>query len=62
MDITPCSTPKESLITLTMVAKQLVVHEALEIILWLALSYRCSLTPRTTVRSSPRAGAEITTF
>ena len=31
--MTPCSTPKESCSTLTIVAKQLVVQEALETIL-----------------------------
>ena len=41
---------------------QLVVQEALERMLWLAGSYFSWLTPRTTITSSPRAGAEMMTF
>ena len=42
-------------------ARQLVVHEALETIVCPGRR-ACSLTPRTTVRSSSLAGAEISTF
>ena len=62
MVISPRSTPKLSWSTLTIVAMQLVVQEALLMMLWLPASYLSSLTPRTTVRSSPLAGAEIMTF
>ena len=43
-------------------ARQLVVQEAFEMMLCLAGSYLDSLTPRTRVRSSLVAGAEMMTF
>ena len=43
-------------------ATQLVVQEALEMIVWLAASYLSSLTPITIVMSSSLAGAEMITF
>src|SRR5581483_11168225 len=43
-------------------ARQLVVHDALEMIWCFAGSYCSSLTPRTTLKSGPLAGAVITTF
>src|SRR5438270_11064006 len=53
---------KLSLITLATGARQLVVQEALEIMLCLAGSYLFSFTPRTMVMSSFLAGAEMMTF
>ena len=58
----PCSMPNASSSTFAIGATQLVVHEAFEITLCAAGSYRSSFTPRTTVRSSPLAGALMTTF
>src|SRR3954447_19277261 len=58
----PRSMPNVSLMTLAIGARQLVVHDALEMIVCLAGSYRCSLTPKTIVRSSFLAGAEMMTF
>ena len=58
----PEAMPKVSLRTLTTGARQLVVQEALEMMLCLAASYLSSLTPRTTVMSSLVAGAEMMTF
>ena len=60
--IRPCSTPIASCRTLANGARQFVVHDALEMTSCLSLSYASKLTPRTTVTSSPLAGAEITTF
>ena len=57
----PCSTPKLSSNTFTIGAKQLVVQLALDIIDSVP-SITSSLTPSTTVLTSPVAGAEITTF
>ena len=54
--------PKVSLRTLTTGARQLVVQLALEMMSCSYLSYLSSLTPRTTVRSSLVAGAEMITF
>src|SRR6266581_6760363 len=54
--------PKLSSSTLATVARQLVVHEALDTSACLMGSYCCSLTPRTTVMSGSLAGAVITTF
>ena len=54
--------PKVSWRTLTTGARQLVVQLALEMTLCFAASYLSSLTPRTTVRSSLVAGAEMMTF
>src|SRR5829696_10350297 len=51
-----------SWITFATGARQFVVHEAFEIMLWLAGSYMASLTPSTIVTSSPFAGAEMITF
>ena len=49
-------------ITFASGARQLVVHDAFEMIWCFAGSYFSSLTPRTTVRSGPLAGAVMTTF
>src|SRR5437867_12266684 len=54
--------PKLSSSTLATVARQLVVHEALDTSACFTGSYACSLTPRTTVMSGSLAGAVITTF
>ena len=54
--------PKDSCNTLAIGATQLVVQEALESTLCCEGSYLSSLTPSTTVRSSPVAGAEMTTL
>src|ERR1022692_2745191 len=43
-------------------ARQLVVHEALEMMLSFAATYLSSFTPITMVMSSPVAGAEMMTF
>src|SRR5512132_2392829 len=56
------SRPNASSSTLAIGATQLVVHDAFEITLCWEGSYASSFTPRTTVRSSPLAGALITTF
>ena len=53
--------PNSSLITFANGPRQLVVHDALEMMFWLP-SYLSSLTPMTMVMSSPVAGAEMTTF
>src|SRR5215218_2894498 len=53
--------PNASLRTLASGARQLVVQDALLMIVC-EPSYRSSLTPMTIVRSSPVAGAEMTTF
>ena len=58
----PCWTPKARCRTETIGATQLVVQDAFEITLCWEGSYISSFTPRTTVRSSPLAGALITTF
>ena len=62
MVITPRSMPKLSLSTLAIGARQLVVHDAFEIDRLRRRSSRSSLTPSTTVMSSPLAGAEMITF
>ena len=54
--------PKLSFNTLATGARQLVVHDAFEMMWWLAWSYLPSLTPRQMVMSSPLAGAEMMTF
>src|SRR5438552_7971993 len=54
--------PKLSSRTLATVARQLVVHEALDTSSCLTGSYFCSLTPSTTVMSGSLAGAVMTTF
>src|SRR5574342_215115 len=54
--------PKVSSRTLATVARQLVVHEALETSSCLTGSYFCSLTPSTTVMSGSLAGAVMITF
>ena len=56
------SRPNASSSTLAIGATQLVVQDAFEITLCWEGSYISSFTPRTTVRSSPLAGALITTF
>ena len=48
--------------TLAIGARQFVVHDALEMMVWFAASYLSSLTPRTIVKSSSLAGAEMMTF
>src|SRR6266542_4623168 len=58
----PLTILKLSLITFTMGARQLVVHDAFEMMLCLAGSYLSWFTPRTMVTSSFFAGAEMTTF
>jgi hypothetical protein len=60
--VEPETMPNSSCSTLTTGARQLVVQEALEMMLCLAGSYFDSLTPRTTVMSSLVAGAEMMTF
>jgi hypothetical protein len=60
--IVPCRKPNASLITLTIGTRQFVVHDAFEMMLWLAGSYLSELTPITIVMSSPLAGAEMITF
>src|SRR5690606_38824360 len=58
----PRSMPSVSLSTLTIGARQLVVHEAMEMMWCAAGSYRSWLTPSTRVTSSFFAGAEMITF
>src|SRR5206468_12749551 len=58
----PCLNPKLSMTTLTTGTRQLVVHDALEMMLCLAGSYFSLFTPMQMVMSSSLAGAEITTF
>src|SRR5271154_610108 len=58
----PLAMPKVSWRTLTTGARQLVVQDALEMMLCFAASYLFSLTPRTRVMSSLEAGAEMMTF
>ncbi len=60
--INPFTIPNLSCNTLTGGARQFVVQEALEIMWWISVSYNSSLTPITTVKSSPLAGADIITF
>src|SRR6185295_1781975 len=60
--IWPFTMPKVSCSTLATGPRQFVVHEALETMWWSLGSYLLSLTPITTVRSSPLAGAEMMTF
>ena len=54
--------PNASCSTLAIGARQFVVHDALEMMWCVAGSYLSSLTPMTTVMSSPLAGAEMMTF
>src|SRR4051812_3949605 len=54
--------PIASWTTLAKGARQLVVHDALEMTWWLSLSYLSKLTPSTTVTSGSVAGAEMMTF
>merc|ERR1719235_1605857 len=59
----PCLMPNFSLMTLTIGARPLVVHEAHETTFIEAGSYSCSLTPTTSVGvSASLAGAEMITF
>ena len=61
--IRPSLRPKPSFrITCTSGARQLVVHDALLMMWCLLRSILSSLTPSTTVMSSPLAGAVISTF
>ncbi len=59
----PSATPKPSFrITWTTGARQFVVQDAFDTMWCLSASYLPSLTPITTVMSSPFAGAEMMTF
>ena len=60
--IRPRSMVNESLRTLAIGARQFVVHDALLMMWCFAGSYAESLAPRTTVKSSFLAGAEMMTF
>ena len=60
--IRPRLTPKLSSMTFAMGARQLVVHEPFEMMLWFFGSYLSSLTPSTKVPSWPLAGALMMTF
>src|ERR1035441_8953848 len=60
--IDPLRIPNFSWITFTTGPRQLVVQDALEMMLCLAGSYMASLTPSTSVRSSFFAGAEMMIF
>src|SRR5918993_462755 len=60
--MSPRSIPNVSWTTLAAGARQFVVQLALLITWWLAGSYLSSLTPSTTVMSSPFAGALMITF
>src|SRR6201995_1343497 len=60
--ISPLMMPNSSSSTFANGARQLVVQDALEMTLWALGSYLFSFTPRTTVRSSLVAGAEMMTF
>src|SRR5205814_6795220 len=60
--IEPCLNPKLSRMTFTIGTRQLVVHDALEMMVCLDESYLSLFTPMTMVMSSPLAGAEISTF
>ncbi len=60
--IRPLLMPKFSSSTLAIGATQLVVQEALEMMLCASASYLSSLTPITIVMSSSLAGAEMMTF
>ncbi|MNE56395.1 hypothetical protein D3C80_1512990 [compost metagenome] len=59
--ISPCSMPNSRCSTWASGARQLVVHEALEMI-WCEGRRMSWLTPYTTVASAPLAGAEIMTL
>ena len=54
--------PKFSMRTFATGARQLVVQEALEMMLCFSASYSPSFTPMTMVASSPFAGHVMTTF
>ena len=54
--------PNRSSSTFAVVARQLVVHDALEMIRWRDGSYVCSFTPSTIVASGSFAGAVMITF
>ena len=62
VDMKPLTQPRLSTIGFTAVARQFVVHDAFEMMLCFAGSYIASLTPSTSVMSSPLAGAEMMTF
>ncbi len=62
VDMKPRFTPNASSSTFTVVARQFVVQEALEMIRCFLGSYIWSLTPRTTVTSGSLAGAVMITF
>jgi len=62
VDKSPLVSPKLSFSTLTTGAIQLVVQDALEMILCFLVSYLSSFTPRTMVISSFLAGAEMIIF
>src|ERR1035437_11096011 len=58
----PLTMPRPSLSAFAIGARQFVVQDALEMMLWIAGSYLSSLTPMTIVMSSFFAGAEMRTF
>ncbi len=60
--IRPLTMPNSSLRALAIGARQLVVHDALEITVWAVGSYCSWFTPMTMVMSSLVAGAEMMTF
>src|SRR4051794_16156451 len=60
--MTPLSMPIALCSTLATGARQLVVHEAFEMMWWFSGSYASSLTPSTSVTSGSVAGAEMMTF
>src|SRR3954454_873739 len=60
--ITPLSIPIASCRTRATGARQLVVQDAFEMMLWFSGSYASSLTPGTSVTSGSVAGAEMITF
>ena len=60
--IHPLRMPNRSWITLATGARQLVVHDALEMMWCVDGSYVSSFTPSTTVMSGPLAGAVMMTF
>ena len=62
MVIKPFSISKLSLSTFARGARQLVVHDPLEMMLWPAGSYFSSFTPSTTVKSASLPGALMITF
>ena len=60
--ISPVTSPNESCSTFAMGTTQLVVQDAAETTSCRPASYSASLTPKTTVRSAPLPGAEMSTL